>query len=123
MPVQMIPGLPDDVVGFVAKGQVTGDDYTSTIDPAVEEALAHNDKLRLLYVLGPDFDGFSGGAAWEDGKLGMKHLSRWEMIAVVSDNPWIRHTVNVLGHLLPGKVKVFSTAEEADASEWVTTPR
>lgn len=121
MPVEMIPALPDNVIGFVAKGEVHSDDYEKTIDPAIEEALTGHDKLRLLYVLGADFEGYSGGAAWEDGKLGMRHLTRWEKIAVVADQSWVRHTIDVFGYLMPGKVRTFSLAEEADASEWVTS--
>lgn len=118
--IEMIPGLPDHVIGFVAKGEVTAADYEEVLEPAIEDALARHDRLRLLYVLGADFTGYSGGAAWEDGKVGMAHLTKWEKIAVVSDKDWVRHTVNVVGYLIPGKVKVFSVAEEADASEWVT---
>jgi hypothetical protein len=51
----------------------------------------------------------------------MKHLTRFEMIAVVTDRDWIRHTVNVLGYLIPRKVKVFSLADEAEAGEWLTS--
>ena len=120
MPIEMIPALPENVVGFIAKGKVERSDYESTIDPAVEEALRRHGKIRLLYVLGADFEGFSSGAAWEDTELGMKHLTGFEMIAVVSDHAWVRHTVNLLGYLMPGKVKTFSLAEEADASEWLT---
>lgn len=120
MPVTMIPALPDNVVGFVASGELTADDYVSSIEPAVEAALADHDKVRLLYVLGPEFTGYSGGASWEDGKLGMRHLTRWEKIAFVSDKDWMRHAVNAMGYLLPGRVKVFSVDEEAEASEWVT---
>jgi hypothetical protein len=122
MPIEMIPALPDNVVGVIAKGKVQRSDYESTIDPAVEEAVSHFDKIRLLYVLGDDFEGFSAGAAWEDGELGIKHLTRFEKIAVVTDKDWIGHAVNLFGYLMPGKVKVFSVAEEADASEWVTAP-
>ena len=121
MPIEMIPALPENVVGFIAKGKVERSDYESTIDPAVEEALGRHGKIRLLYVLGADFEGFSSGAAWEDAELGMKHLTGFEMIAVVSDQAWVRHTVNLLGYLMPGKVKTFSLAEEADASEWLTS--
>ncbi len=121
MPVTMIPALPDNVVGFVASGEVTADDYTGSIEPAVEAALAEHDKVRLLYVLGAEFEGFSGGAAWEDGKLGMGHLTRWEKIAFVSDKDWMRHAVNAMGYLIPGKVKVFDLDDEADASAWITS--
>jgi hypothetical protein len=57
---------------------------------------------------------------WAIGQIGMKHLTNWEKIAVVTDNEWIRHTVDTMGWLLPAKVKTFSLADEADASEWVT---
>lgn len=121
MAIQMIPALPDHVVGFIAKGTVERDDYLSTIDPAIEAALADRDKISLLYVLGADFEGYTAGAMWEDGGLGAKHLTSFDKIAVVADQAWIRHSVNLFGHLIPAKVKVFTVAEEADASEWVTS--
>jgi SpoIIAA-like len=119
--IQMIPALPANVVGLVAKGEVTSEDYQQVLVPAVDTALETNDKVRLLYVMGADFEGYSGGAMWEDGKLGVEHLTRWERIAVVSDNAWIRHAVNVFGYLLPGEVKVFELEDEADASAWITS--
>lgn len=119
--IELIPSLPENVIGFVAKGEVTRKDYVEVLEPAVADVLKSHDKVRILYVLGKDFTGFSGGAAWEDGKLGMGHLSKWEKIAVVSDQPWIRHATNALGYMIPGKVRTFTVAEEADASEWITS--
>ena len=117
---EMIPALPDNVIGFVVKGKVTSDDYEKVLTPAIESALENNEKIRLLYVLGADFTGFSGGAMWEDGQLGLEHITRWDRIALVSDKEWIRHAVNAFGYLIPGKVKVFDLDDEADASAWVT---
>ncbi len=119
MPVRTISDLPDGVVGFVAEGDVTAADYTETIDPAIEAMLADHDAVRLLYVLGDGFTGYSGGALWEDGRLGLAHLTRWERIAVVTDHTWIGHTVNVLGHLLPGALRVFALDDESDARAWI----
>lgn len=118
--IEMIPSLPANVVGFIAKGEVTRQDYTEVLEPAVKAALEGHDKIRLLYVLGADFTGYSGGAMWEDGELGTEYLRSWERIAVVTDTPWVRHTVGVFGHLMPARIKVFPVAEEADATEWVT---
>ena len=120
MPVRTISGLPDNTIGLVAEGEVTSSDYTSTIEPAVDAALADHDKLRMLYVLGKDFTGYSGGAMWEDSRLGMTHLTSWERIAVVADQAWIRHAVNVMGHLIPGSVRVFTLDEEPQARAWIT---
>ncbi len=119
--IEMIPALPDNVVGFVAKGEVTREDYENTIDPAVERALEQHDKIRLLYVLGAGFTGCSPGAMWADGKIGMKHFTRWERMAVVTDKDWIRHTIESVGWLMPAKLRTFHVSEEADASEWVTS--
>jgi hypothetical protein len=119
--LEPIPDLPENVVGFTANGEVTSEDYQQRLIPAVERALAARDKVRLLYVLGEDFTGFSGGAMWEDGKVGMQHLTKWERIAFVSDRPWIRHTVNVVGYLIPGEVKVFDLDQQADAVAWVSS--
>jgi SpoIIAA-like len=118
--IELIPALPDNVIGFVAKGEVTREDYQQRIVPAVEQALAEHDKIRLLYVLGAEFTGFAGGAMWEDGKLGLGHLGRWERIALVAQEAWVRHAVNAFGYLIPGEVKVFDLADEADAAAWIT---
>jgi hypothetical protein len=119
--LELIPALPDNVVGVVAKGEVTKEDYEQRLIPAVEQTLAAHDKARLLYVLGAEFTGFSGGAMWEDGKLGLGHITRWERIAVVAREAWVRHAINVFGYLIPGEVKVFDLADEADAAAWITS--
>ncbi len=90
------------------------------LDPAVDAALRHRDKIRLLYVLGEEFDGYSAGAAWEDTKLGISHWSAWERIAVVTDRRLIGDSVKAFGWMLPGEVKVFGTADRTDAIAWVT---
>lgn len=118
--IEMIPALPDHVLGFIAKGKVTADDYTNTLDPAVDAALENHDKINLLYVLGADFTGYEGKAMWEDAKLGAK-VAQFDKIAVVSDQDWIRHAIDVVGYLIPAKVRTFGVDAEADASEWVTS--
>ena len=80
-----IPDLPDDVLGFTAKGKVTANDYEAVIIPAVEALFSRQSKVRFLYHLGEDFTGFEAAAVWDDMKLGLKHLAGWERVALVSD--------------------------------------
>ena len=87
--------------------------------PAVEAALQSRDKLRLLYLLGDDVTGFSAGAAWQDTKVGMEHVTRWEKIAVVTDKDWLRHSVDIFGYLIPGEIKGFTMADETEARAWI----
>lgn len=116
-----ISDVPDSVLGFRASGELTSDDYRNVLVPAVRAALQAGGKLRLLYLLGEDVTGFTPGAAWQDTKAGMAHPTRWEKIAVVTDREWLRHSVDIFGYLIPGEIKAFTTAQEADARAWIQT--
>jgi hypothetical protein len=118
--VEMIPDLPDDVLGFTAKGKVTADDYESLIIPTVERMFAREGKVRFLYHLGEEFTGFEGAAMWDDAKLGLKHLRGWEKMALVSDVEWIRAAIKAFGLVIPGHVRVFHNQELPEAKRWVT---
>lgn len=72
--IEQIPDLPEKVLGFSAKGAITPDDYASVIIPAVEAMASCQGKVRLLYHLGEDFTGIRPAAAWEDTKLGLRHI-------------------------------------------------
>lgn len=117
--VEQIPDLPDNVLGFTAKGTVTANDYESVIIPAVEALFARQRKVRFLYHLGEAFSGFEAAAVWDDTKLGLRHLGGWERMAVVSDVEWIRAAVRILGLAIPGQVRVFHDRELAEAKRWI----
>jgi hypothetical protein len=117
--VERIQGLPENVLGFTAKGTVTASDYETVIIPAVEALFARQRKVRFLYHLGADFTGFEAAAVWDDTKLGLKHLGGWEKMAVVSDVEWIRAAVKVFGIAMPGHVRVFHDGELPEAMRWV----
>ncbi len=117
--VERISDLPDNVLGFAAKGTVTAQDYEAVIIPAVEGFFSQHQKARFLYHLGQEFTGFEGAAMWDDAKLGLRHLSGWERVAVVSDAEWIRAAVKIFGFAMPGHVRVFHNSELADAKRWI----
>jgi hypothetical protein len=117
--VEKIPDLPENVLGFTAKGTVTAEDYESVIIPAVEALFSRGNRVRFLYHLGEDFAGFEAAAVWDDTKLGLKHLAGWERMAVVSDVEWIRTAVRIFALAMPGHVRVFHNRELAEAKRWV----
>lgn len=117
--IDPLPGFPDNVLAFACRGRVTRADYETVLVPAVERALARQGRVRLYYAIGGDFAGFDAGAVWEDFKVGMEHLTRWERVAVVTDVAWIRHAVQLFSFLMPAKVKVFPAAEADQARTWI----
>ena len=121
--LRLIQGMPGDVLGVEAVGKVEADDYRYVLVPAIERLLARHSKARLLYVLGREFNGFRGAAAWEDAKVGMKHFTDFERVAVVTDVDWINGMVKAFGFALPGEVETFDVAELDEAKAWITRPR
>ena len=120
--LELLNDLPDQVVGVKATGEVTAQDYQNTLVPAVEERLARHKRVRLLYVLGEAFTGFTGAAAWEDAKVGMRHFASFERIAVISDAEWIQHMMKAFGFVIPGEVRVYPQSGFEEARSWITTP-
>ena len=117
--IRALEGMPTGVVGLEAVGRVTDEDYEQVLVPTIGAALEHGD-LRLLYVLGREFDSYSAGAVWADTKLFAGHTSGWRRVAIVSDADWLENSVKAFGWLMPGKVRVFETDDMDDALEWLT---
>jgi SpoIIAA-like len=115
--IQIIEGLPDNVVGIVAKGRVTNEDYKKILKPFMEKSLRRQDKARLYYEISSRFP----GAAWEDLRIAVEHVPQWERVAVVTDVGWVRHTVNALRLLIPADVRVFTTPEAYQGRAWVSS--
>lgn len=118
--IEILKDFPDNVVAAAAHGVVTKQDYQDTLIPRVELTLKRYPKIRCYYNLGPQFSEMEPGAMWEDFKIGVEHISRWERVAIVTDVEWIRHATNIFRFLMPGEVRVFATSETASAREWIT---
>lgn len=113
--LEPITNLPDGVIGFEAVGEVGSDDYRNALIPAIE---AHEGPVRLVYVLGARFTGYTGGAAWQDAKLGLDHHGRWHRAAIVSDLDWVRHLATAFGWMVPGHLAVFALSDRDAAISW-----
>jgi hypothetical protein len=117
--IELIPKLPSYVVGFVASGQVTANDYETVLIPAVLACLKQQQKVCVLCHLGPAFSSFSAGAILDDAKLGLGHLHAWEKIAIVTDKKWIKSAADIFKYAIPCPLKVFANTQYAEAQSWI----
>lgn len=117
--LEIVEGFPDNVVAVVAKGRVTRKDYEQVLIPRVADALKRHDKVALYYELGVQFSGIDPGAMLADLKIGIEHLTRWERMALVTDVDWIKHMVHAFGFVMPGQIRIFATAQAAEARAWI----
>lgn len=116
--IRVLSDMPPGVLGLEAVDDVEKEDYDNVVVPVVEQAIEQHGKVRLVYVLGHEFDDYEGGAVWEDVKLGAKHPTKFERIAVVTDAGWARPAMKVFSLLWPGKARAFPLAERAQATSW-----
>lgn len=118
--IEPLLGFPDDVLAFRYTGHVTKGDYDDVLVPAIMKALETQKTLRVYCEVNSDFSGLDAGAVWEDLKVGVGHLTRWERLAIVTDIEWIRQTLRVFSFIMPCPMRAFPTSEAAGARAWVT---
>lgn len=113
--------LKDHLVTIEVSGTVDRDDWQHVTD-LVHEALPQHDRVSVLADL-THMDGFTGGAVYEDTKLGIKNLGwldHFDKIAVLTDTQWLQRGAQLAQKLIPGvDVRVFDIAETQQAHQWV----
>jgi hypothetical protein len=118
--IEQLNDLPDSVIGFRAVGAVEASDYQSVVDPAIDATIAAGHKVNLVFVLGEEFERYSLGAMWQDALLEGKPERTWGRIALVTDHSIVGEIIHGIAFLLPGDLKIFAVAAEADAVQWAS---
>lgn len=116
--IRVLDDMPAGVLGFEAVDDVEEEDYANVLVPAIERAIAEYGKVRIVYVLGPEFDEYEGDAAWEDLKLGVRHPASFERMAIVTDARWAGPAVKAFSILWPGQARAFPLAGLESAKRW-----
>lgn len=111
--IKELEDLPAGVIGFEITDKVTAEDYRDVVLPALAQAAASGD-VRFVVVI-PEFHGMSGGAMWQDLKVGIEHLRAWKRIALVTDIEWVSYLTMMFGWMTPGETRHFPLAHRADA--------
>ncbi len=117
--IEEIDGRPEGTLEFKIAGRVTGADYDKVLVPAIEAALEQHDRIRLLCQVGPGFEGYDLEAAWDDARLGLRHWSGFDRIAIVTNVAWISSMVRALGFALPCPIADFALDELKEARLWL----
>lgn len=121
--IEIKAGSEDNIITAVAHGTVTDEDYKTKFIPAIEEKLKKYSKIRFLYHLGEDFSGYTLTAIWDDAKLGVEHLTKFEKVAIVTDVHWVSEAGRFFGLFIPCPVKVFGNDKLPDAKDWLNAAR
>jgi hypothetical protein len=120
--IEKMTGLPSNVIGFKASGEVSMKDYKDIIFPEVKKQVDKEDKLNYVFLIDAPLNDFTTGAWISDAWLGLKESARWRRVAIVSDVEKIRHFTGKAGKWVPGEYKGFPVAELKEAIAWAGAP-
>jgi hypothetical protein len=122
--VTVIPASGPGTLAFVISGRLTSADYQEVLLPPIRETIARGEEIRVLAVI-DDFQGLEPGGLLEDFRaavrLGTSQRSLASYFAVVTDADWIGRAISLFGWLVPGEIRVFTSARRADAETWLAT--
>ena len=108
------------MVGFKATGDVTEDDFNNTVIPAVKELVDKTDRLNYMLVLDTSLKNFTPGAWFKDAWMGLKHLTKWNRAAIVSNDESVRSFTDFFSYLVPGEFKGFEHKDLQRAINWTS---
>jgi hypothetical protein len=100
-----------------AVGKLTHEDY-KIITPMIDSALEGIKDPKINAIIdGTELEGWELRAAWDDFKLGLKHGSEFEKIAIVGNKKWQENTAKIGSWFISGEVQYFQS--HIDALDWL----
>lgn len=118
--LHIIENLPRHVVGIEVTGEVTKDEYDTVIVPRIESLAKQQDEINYLVVLKSDVGDFSTGVWWDDFKMALKHFTKWNKVAIVTDQQGIAKFTDMFSFAFPGESRGFKLDEYDKAVNWVS---
>jgi len=121
--LQLMTDAPPHTVGVRAVGKVDKEEYESILLPALEKAIKQYGELNFIMVLETDVGNFSAGAWLDDIKAGLKYFTKWNKIAIVTDQKPVQKITDFISALIPGEAKGFPVSDIELAKAWVAAPK
>ena len=103
----------DFFLSLKAIGTLTHEDYL-TITPMIDAALStvKDPKVKAL-IDATELEGWELRAAWDDFKLGLKHGSEFDKVAIYGNKNWQEIIAKIGSWFISGEVKFFENSDSA----------
>ena len=120
--VQLLDGFPPHVAAYEASGVVSKEEYEQVVMARVDKVAADYEQINFLVLLKTDMSNYSIGAFLDYVKISFEHFSRWNRMAIVTDEQWLRIAYRALSPLVHGEIRGYKTADFEEAKKWVSGP-
>lgn len=110
---------PQNVVAFKAIGEITANDYTTVVGPAIKELVKQINEINFLFLIDTEIENFTMAAWMEDALIGLKNLGKWNRAAIVTDSEKAISFTDKFSYVVPGEFKGFKKDAFHEAMNWV----
>jgi hypothetical protein len=115
--------MPAGTIGFEAVGKVEDDDWEDAVEPLLRRRIAAGEKVRLLYLIGPDATEVDDDAVKEDSGFRARHAGAFGRVAIVTDESWMTPVTKAWSIVMPGKARAFAVHDLPAAKTWLAEGR
>jgi hypothetical protein len=88
----------------------------------VNEVAEKYGKINFLVLLETDMQNYSLPAFLDYLKISFQHFTKWNRMAIVTDQKWVEKAYDALSYLVPGVINGFELKQFEEAKEWVSAP-
>ncbi len=118
--VELLADFPPHVAAYRASGEVHKEEYENVVRRRVDEVAAQYGKINFLVRLETGMEEYSLAALLDYLKVSFEHFTRWNRMAIVSDQKWLRKIYDALSPLVPGKIETYELKDYEAAKQWVS---
>jgi hypothetical protein len=118
--IEQLTHVPINVAAFRATGTITEDDFKLVVIPAMSRMAERVGQVNYLLVLDTSISNFSFGAWMQEILLGLRHLTRWKRVAIVSGSDGIAALTDLFSVFVPGEFRGFYHEQMQVAIEWTS---
>jgi hypothetical protein len=120
--VELLTDFPPHVAAYRAAGKVNKEEYERVVMARVDEVAEKFGMINFLVLLETDFENYSLGAFLDYVKVSFEHFSKWNRMAIVTDERWVRTAYDFLSPLVHGVINGYELKQYEEAKQWVSEP-
>jgi len=117
--IEILPETNGNLLAIRGRGKLTDKDYTEVLIPRLDALSKDHPKLRLLFEMGDDFEGWDFSAALRYAKFGLKNRDNFDKVAAVCGPKWVNWGLKIQSLFTKADVATFSCAQRSDARRWI----
>lgn len=120
--VELLKDFPPHVAAYRAVGKVNKEEYEQVVMARVDEVAAKYGKINFLVLLQTDMGNYSFAALADYLKVSFEHFSKWNRMAIVTDQHWLGTAYEILSKFVHGEIKGYELKDFEEAKKWVSAP-